>query len=118
MDTSVQIVEISMLRYIPELAAWAIGIVLAVLMVRRGGGRAEKLLLAGCSLMFATRLAEPLLGELVRSLMSEQGTSNISRAQTMGLFVSLPTGILGLAGLVCLVIAFWKRFRVKRPEAV
>jgi len=116
MDTSVQVVEISILRYIPELVAWGIGIVLAVLMVRRGGVKAEKLLLAGCSLMFATRLASPLLGELVRSLMSEQGTNYISRAQMMGLFVSLPTSILALAGLVCLVWAFWVRFRTKRRE--
>ena len=37
METSVQIVEIPMLRYIPELVAWLVGIILAVLMVRRGG---------------------------------------------------------------------------------
>ena len=109
-----EIVSSSLLRNIPELLAWGFGIVLAVLMVRRGGGKAEKLFLAGCSLFFVTRLASPLLHELVQRLVSEQGMSYIDIAQTMGLTVSLPLGILGLAGFVCLVIAFWIRFWVKR----
>ena len=103
-----------MLRYIPELVAWGIGIILAVLMVRRGGGKAEKLLLAGCSLMFIVRLASPLLSELVQSLISESGVSHVEIAQRMSLVVGIPTGILALAGLVCLVWAFWVRFRVRR----
>ena len=112
--SSFQIVEISILRYIPELLAWGVGIVLAVLMVRRGGGKAEKLFLAGCSLIFVTRLASPLLSGLVQRLVSERGMSHIDIAQTMGLTVSLPMGILGLAGFVCLVLAFWMRFWSRR----
>ncbi|MFC1985551.1 hypothetical protein ACFLUK_01545 [Chloroflexota bacterium] len=103
-----------MLRYIPELLAWLVGVILAVAMVRRGGGKAEKLFLAGCSLMFATRLATPLLSELVHLLMLERDMSNIDIAQTMGLAVNLPISILTVAGLVCLVWAFWVRFRGER----
>jgi len=114
MVTSVQIVEISILRYIPELLAWGFGIVLAALMVRRNGSKAEKLFLAGCSLIFVTRLASPLLSGLVQRLVSEGGMSYIDIAQTMGLAVSLPMGILSLAGFVCLVLAFWMRFWSKR----
>jgi len=113
MDTSVQVFEISILRYIPELVAWGIGIILAVLMVRRGGGKTEKLLLAGCALMFISALASPLLSELVQSLMFEEGMSNLSRAQMMSLIVSLPSGILSLAGFICLVYAFWVRFKIR-----
>lgn len=113
MVASVQMVEISMLRYIPELVAWGIGIILAVLMLRRGGGKAEKLFLAGCSLMFVVRLATPLLSELVMLLGKEREMSNIAIAQTMG-WVTLPMSILGLAGLVCLVWAFWVRFRARK----
>ena len=116
MVTSVQIVEISMLRHIPELVAWLFGIVLAVLMVRQGGGKTEKLFLAGCSLMFVARLATPLLYELVQSLMWEQDMSNLSKAQTMG-WATLPLSILSLAGLVCLVWAFWVRFWRRRVSA-
>ena len=114
MVTSVQVVEISMLRYVPEILAWLFGIVLAVLMVRRGGDKAEKLLLAGCSLMFIRQIASPLLNGFMQRLVSEQGMSYIDIAQTMGLAVSLPLGILGLAGFVCLVLAFWIRFWRRR----
>ena len=118
MDTSVQVVvvEISILRYIPELLAWGIGIFLAVIMVRRGGGKAEKLFLAGCSLMFAVKLAMPLLSELVHWLMAAQDMSNRDIAQTMGLAINLPFSILAIAGMVCLVYAFWVRFRSGRQE--
>jgi hypothetical protein len=115
MVTSVQVVEISILRYVPEMLAWLVGIVLAVLMVRRGGGKAEKLLLAGCSLMFAVKLVTPLLSEVVQSL-SQSGMSYEEIANRMSLFSGIPTSVLALAGLVCLVIAFWARFRAKRQE--
>ena len=114
--SSVQIIEISVFRYIPEIVAWGIGIVLAVLMLRRGGGKAEKLLLAGCSLMFFTKLASPLLHELVQWLEAERGMSNIDIAQTMGLAINLPFTILSIAGFVCLVIAFRVRFRTGKQE--
>jgi hypothetical protein len=113
MSSSVQIVEVSMLGYLPTLVAWLFGIVMAVVMVRRGGSKAEKLLLAGCSLMFITALAGPLLSELVQSLLFEEGMSNLSRAQMVALFVSLPRGVLSLAGFICLVYAFWVRFIIR-----
>jgi len=112
-SVSVAIFSEPLIRNIPELVAWGIGIVLAVLMVRRGGGKTEKLLLAGCSLMFVTQLASPLLYELVQWLTSERGMSHIATAQTMG-WVTLPLTVISLAGLVCLVWAFWVQFRVKR----
>ncbi|MFC1847376.1 hypothetical protein ACFLW5_00990 [Chloroflexota bacterium] len=106
----------SLLRNTPELVAWLVGIVLAVLMVRRGGARAEKLLLTGCSFMFASKLASPFLSEFITRLMSEKEMSNIATAQTMGL-ARLLLAILGIAGFVCLVWAFWTRFRKVRMEA-
>jgi hypothetical protein len=120
MTTSVSTVTItiadSLLRNTPELVAWAVGIVLAVIMVRRGGGKVEKLLLAGCSLMFVAKLASPFLHELVYNLASQQDMSNLAKAQTMG-WATLPLSILSLAGLVCLVWAFWVRFWRKRVPA-
>lgn len=112
MVTSVQVVEISIFRYIPEILSWLIGIILAIIMMRRGGGRAEKLFLAGCSLMFAARLASPLLNEFVQSL-PRNGMSYTEIARRMSLFAGIPTSILALAGLVCLVWAFWVRFAGK-----
>ena len=108
MDTSFQIVEITILRYIPEILAWLFGIVLAVLMVRREGSKAEKLLLAGCSLMFAVGVISLFISGMTPWLR-EQGTS----AQELGIIRSL-AAIPSLAGFICLVIAFWVRFRTGR----
>ena len=100
-----------LLENIPEIAAWGTGIVLAVMMVRRGGGKAEKLLLAGCCLMFIIELGHPFLIELARRLSEDR-----FGAVTYGAIISIPSTILGLAGFVCLIIAFWIRFRRKRQE--
>ena len=116
MDSFVTAIGSSLLRSTPELIVWLVGSILAVLMVRRGGGKAEKLFLSGCALMFAVDLINPLLRELVRWWMSERDVSNIATAQTMGL-ASLPMAILSLAGVICLVWAFWTRFWTRRPEA-
>ena len=100
----------SLLQHTPGLLAWLVGIVFTVRMVRQGGGKAEKLFLTGCSLMFVIQLVSPFLSGLARWLVFEQG---MSRARAAGLAISLPMGILGIVGTVCLVYAFWLRFRAK-----
>ncbi len=100
----------ALLGNIPMLLAWLVGIVLAVRMIRRGGGKAEKLLLIGCSLMFIAQIVNPFLRGLALWLIAEQG---MSRASASGLALSLPISILGMAGIICLVYAFWTRWKTK-----
>ena len=100
----------ALLGNIPMLLAWLVGIVLAVLMLRRGGGKAEKLLLAGCSLMFLAVIVRPFLTGLTLWLVAECG---MTRASALGLAFSLPNSILSMAGIVCLVLAFWIRWKTK-----
>jgi len=113
MDDSIQLFDIYTLRHIPELVAWAIGIALAIIMVRRGGSKAEKLLLSGCCLMFVIALIHPFLSGLVQWMRYEQ---ILNSAQSIGILYSIPLGVLGIAGFVCLVIAFWLRFWRRKPE--
>ena len=94
----------------PYLVAWTVAIILAVIMVRRGGGKAEKLFLVGSSFMLAHSLASPLLMGLWTWLVSEQG---VRRAAASGWVVWINQGILTIAGFVCLAYAFWLRFRAK-----
>ena len=108
-----EMVATLLLRNTPELLAWLIGLILAVLMVRWGGGRAEKLLLAGCCLMAFAHLASPFLSGRVSILLREGWWS----PQTPGLLLQLPMAILILASLVCLVWAFWERFWRRRISA-
>lgn len=94
----------------PMLVAWLVGIVLAVLMLRRGGGKAEKLLLAGCSLMFVAQIISPFLTGLSLWLVHEH---EMTRASSIGLTFSLPISILNMAGIICLILAFWTRWRTR-----
>ena len=110
MDFFTQLADISLLKYLPELVAWGTGITLAILMVRRGGSKAERLLLAGCCLMLIARVLSVTLRGMIPWLQEEE----IS-AQGLGLIMSI-SGIPSLAGFVCLIIAFWMRFRRKRQE--
>ena len=100
----------SLAQHIPELLAWLVGFILAVRMLRRGGSKAEKLFLAGCSLLVALHLASPFLSGLVSSLLREGWRSR----QAVSLMLTLPVSILGLAGLVCLVYAFWLKFWTRK----
>jgi len=105
-----EVVGHTLLGNIPILLAWLVGIALAVRMLRRGGAKAERLLLIGCSLMFVAQIASPFLTGLSLWLVHEQG---MSRASASGLAISLPISILSMAGIVCLVYAFWTRWKSK-----
>jgi hypothetical protein len=95
---------------IPGLIAWLVGIVLAALMIKRGGGKAEKFLLAGCSLMFTAHIVSPLLSGLLIWMMGEQRIDRMSSAN-LAIFISLPMSILSMAGIICLLYAFWTRWK-------
>lgn len=105
-----EVVGPAFLGNIPMLLAWLVGIVLAVRMVRRGGGKAEKLLLAGCSIMFVAQIVGPFLSGLALWLVHEHG---MTRASASGLAFSLPITILSMAGIVSLIYAFWTRWKTK-----
>ena len=95
----------------PYLVAWIAAIVFSVIMLRRGGGRAERLLLTGSCLMLASKLLSvPTV--LIVPLLVGSGWST-DRALPMLSGVGLFLGLVGLAGIVCLVYAFWIKFKVK-----
>ena len=105
----------------PVIIAWIIGVILAARMLRRDGGKSERLLLIGCGLMLAVQLISPFTGALTRWYIVEN-RGDIG-AQSIALFTSLtnlPFAIISLAGIVCLVYAFWTRWKSHRqqPEAV
>lgn len=98
----------SLLINLPWLLAWLVGIILAVHMIRRGGGKAEKLLLIGCSLTFFSNIIHPFLQGLAPWLVVKDIANSVGMA---GLVLSLPVIIMNMAGIVCLVVAFWIRWR-------
>jgi len=107
----------SLLSQIPVILVWVTGIVLGAIMLRRGGGRAEKLFLTGCSLALAWVVLPPFFQLLAVWLSEEYG---ISRVVVMGYVFSLPIAIIGVSAVVCLGLAFWWRWRrhiIMRSEA-
>ncbi len=98
----------------PYLAGWIAVIVLASLMLRRGGGKAERFLVAGASLMLAKTLfggfSANIRALLQLRLVVERGwdqPSLIPIFTAIDIFI----GCIGLAGIICLVYAFWVKFK-------
>lgn len=108
---SIELVGSALLRHIPELIAWGLGVTLAVLMVKRGGGKTENLFLSGCILMLVVAIASPWLRVWGRWLITES-EGHIS-AHTYGLIFT-PLSLLALAGLVCLIWAYLEKFHRKK----
>ena len=105
----------TIIRIIPLLLVWAIGLVLSIKMLRCGGNKPEKLLVAGCSLILAKAILSPLPRIVVDVLMNQEDAGIVSIGRTMSL-ASIPGAIISLVGFICLVMAFWIKLKVKKPE--
>lgn len=102
----------------PSLVGWIVAVVLATVMLRRGGGRAERFLLAGASLMLVQSLIAIPTTALSIWLTVDRGMANVEAASMLSIF-GLVRGCIGLAGIICLVYAFWVKFRLgKGAEGV
>ena len=109
----------SLLFATPYLAAWIIAIVLSVTMLRRGGERAERFLLAGSCLMFAQKLFIVPISVVTRLLvipsLIERGWSPPMAASLLS-YINIFFSLVSLAGIISLVYAFWIKFKVKSVE--
>ncbi|MFC1921096.1 hypothetical protein ACFLYQ_05170 [Chloroflexota bacterium] len=106
-------IGVNLLKSIPGLIAWITGVIVAVIMIRRGGAKAEKLLLIGCSLMLFNAFANPFLRGLTSYLAYEKDISY----QVIG-WIPMPLAVISLGGFICLVWSFWLKFWKKRKETV
>ena len=95
----------------PPLAAWSVAIIVAVIMLRHGGGRAERFLLLGSCLMLASTLFTVPMAAIAPWLV-EGGASRVEAVSVLSGF-NLFRGLVGLAGILCLVYAFWIKFKVR-----
>jgi len=102
---------------IPSLLVWVIGLVLSIKMLRRGGTKPEKLLVAGCSLILIQTIISPLSPILVDVWMNQEGAGVASIGRMMA-WISIPRAVFSLAGFSCLAMAFWMKFKVKKPEVM
>jgi uncharacterized membrane protein len=100
----------------PALALWIAVIVFAAIMLRRGGGRAERFMITGAGL----KIISNLLGIPVAFIpiwLVDRGYSTdsaVSIASNCSIFIN----VIGMAGIICLVYAFWVKFRERNVEGV
>ncbi len=93
----------------PYLAGWIATIILMVILLRRGGGRAERFVIAGASLKLLSNLLNIPAAAIVPWLVQRGAT--ITYASSAVLIYQIGRGVVNMAGVICLVYAFWVKFR-------
>ena len=118
MDSELTYMILGILPSVIVLAAWIAALVFAIRMVGKGGGSPEKLLLIGVCLMLVSSLisiATPLLVPLMAAGITSPA-DQLSMIQFLGA-AGIFNALLSLAGIILVVIAFWKKFKDNRPAA-
>ena len=107
-----------LVRILPTLVpviAWIVALVFAVRMTRNNGGRPERLLLIGVSLMLVSSVVGSVWDGLyfsLRSWIAEAGVDYMTVGWTFSV-IGIVRGLISLAGIILLVYAFWKKFKSK-----
>jgi len=98
----------------PSLAFWIAVIVLAAVMLRRGGGRAERFLIAGASLKIISNLLNiPTVAIAPWFVTRGYSMDNaVSLVEYYGIFLN----VVGMAGIICLIYAFYVKFEARNLE--
>ena len=87
-------------------------IIFAAVRLRRGGGRAERFLITGAGLkIIGNLLSIPLA--FVPVWLADRGYGTENAAATASA-IGISVKVIGMAGIICLVYAFWVKFR-ERP---
>jgi len=91
----------------PGLVIWFIAVILSSVLKKRGG-RSERLLIIGSSLMLIKSILN-IFGPSVLNILTH---SELSRVHVAGFNsgFNIFSGLIGLGGIVCLFYAVWKKF--------
>ncbi len=93
----------------PSLVVWIAVIVVAIVILRRRGGRAERFLVAGASLGIVGSLLYIPAVLFVPLLITEGRT--IEYATGFVAVYDVIRDIVSAAGLICFIYAFWVKFK-------
>jgi len=95
----------------PNLAFWIAVIVLASIVLRRGGGRAERFVIAAAGFKLLSNLLNIPAAAIVPWLI--QRGASIEYANRVTLTFGIGRSVVSAAGVICLVYAFWVQFRAR-----
>jgi hypothetical protein len=101
----------SLVNAAPGLAVWIVALVLSIILLKRGGGRPERFLITGSSLMLTNTFLSVFVPVIQRYLM-QRGLTNVSAAGIIS-GINIFLGLISLAGIICLFYAIWKKFNIK-----
>jgi hypothetical protein len=91
------------------LVGWTAAVIMAAILLKRRGGRAERWLLIGASVKLFRALAQILSPALITWLTAEIGLTDTQAAQVLLIYQLAGEGT-GLVGIIILVGAFWIKF--------
>ncbi len=100
----------------PSLAFWIAVIVLASIILRRGGGRAERFIIAGAGLKLLSNLLNIPAAAIVPWLV--HGGGSVDYASSVASGFGILRGVVSMTGIICLIYAFWVKFSARNIEAV
>lgn len=103
-----------LLNTAPYIIAWTVAVVMAAIMVSRGGGTPERFLLTGACIMLVNSLLI-IVAVVIGHFMIQRGYSNLNVAIFTSYF-NLVRGLIGLVGIVFLVYAFWVKFKPQTKQ--
>lgn len=95
----------------PSLIVWIAATVIATVLLRRRRGKAEKFLLAGGVVMVVNSLLM-IPGAVVSPYLIERGAT-MTDAASAARSLNLLRNVIGMVGIICLVYAFWVKFKTK-----
>ena len=98
----------------PALALWIAAVIFAAVMLRRGGGRAERFLIAGAGLKIVGNLLNiPTVAIVPWFVTRGYSMDNaVSLVEYYGIFLN----VVGMAGIICVVYAFYVKFEARNLE--
>ena len=98
----------------PALVLWIAVVIFAAVMLRRDGGRAERFLIAGASLKIISNLLGPASFAILHWLIKEGYSIDYANSVVLGYGIFCK--VVGMAGIICLIYAFWIKFKARSLE--
>ncbi len=104
------------INIIPALLLWITVIVLAAILLRRGGDRAKRFLIAGASLKIISNLLSLASSTILHELIN-RGYS-IAYANSVVFGYGIFCNVFGMVGIICLVYSFWVKFKLCKLKRI
>ncbi len=98
----------------PAIVLWIAVIVYGAVMLRRGGGRAERFLIAGGSIKLIGNLLIIPTVFIAPWLFNQDYSTDYVNTVSAG--INILRNVVSMAGIICLIYGFWVKFNTGKSE--